>query len=112
MAPHLALPEHTEPDRIDFGRVNRAALPMLPALVSRWLSEGRREGNEWVARNPTRADRHPGSFRINLRTGRWSDFATGDAGGDPVSLAAYLSGTGQTEAARSLAAMLGVSTHE
>lgn len=97
---------------IDFGRINRAALPMLPALVSRWLPDGRREGNEWVARNPTRADRHPGSFRINLRTGRWSDFATGEAGGDPVSLAAYLARTPQAEAARNLAAMLGVSTHE
>jgi hypothetical protein len=67
-------------------------------------------GHEWVARNPTRADRKPGSFRVNLRTGRWADFATGDAGGDPVSLAAYLSGTGQAEAARALADMLGV-TH-
>lgn len=97
---------------IDFATVNRAALAVLPALLARWLPDGRREGHEWVARNPTRADRHPGSFRINLRTGRWSDFATGEAGGDPVSLAAYLSGTGQTEAARSLAAMLGVPTHE
>ena len=32
---------------------------------------------------------------INLRTGRWTDFATGDGGGDPVSLAAYLAGCGQ-----------------
>ena len=39
---------------------------------------------------------------------RWADFATGDKGGDVVSLAAYLSGTGQTEAARALADMLGV----
>ena len=46
------------------------------------------EGHEYVARNPTRADRRPGSFKINLRTGRWADFATGDKGGDPVSLAA------------------------
>ena len=45
-----------------------------------------------MARNPTRPDRRPGSFKINLTTGRWADFATGDRGGDPVSLAAYLFG--------------------
>ena len=70
--------------------------------------DGRVVGREYVARNPTRADRRPGSFRINVHSGKWSDFATGDKGGDVVSLAAYLSGTGQGEAARSLADMLGV----
>ena len=44
----------------------------------------------YVALNPTRNDRRPGSFKINIRTGRWCDFATGDRGGDPVSLVAYL----------------------
>ncbi len=93
---------------IDFDGINRAALAVLPSLLCRWLPDGRRLGHEWVARNPRRADRRPGSFRINMHTGRWSDFATGDAGGDPVSLAAYLSGTGQADAAKSLADMLGV----
>ncbi len=36
----------------------------------------------------------------------WSDFATGDRGGDPVSLIAYLDGCGQVEAARHLARVL------
>ena len=74
----------------------------------RVLPDGRLLGREYTARNPTRADRRPGSFRINTGNGRWSDFATGDAGGDVVSLAAYLSGTGQADAARALADMLGV----
>ena len=94
--------------RIDFPAINSAALDVLPALLRRWLPDGRREGREYVALNPTRADRHLGSFRINMTTGRWSDFATGDRGGDPVSLAAYLAGVGQADAARSLADMLGV----
>jgi hypothetical protein len=93
---------------IDFARINAAVLPVLPSLLSRWLPDGRQEGHEWVARNPRRADRSPGSFRINMRTGKWADFATGDKGGDVVSLAAYLAGTGQADAARSLADMLGV----
>jgi len=91
---------------IDFVNINSAALTALPSLLSRWLPDGRREGHEYVARNPRRADRHLGSFRINVQTGKWSDFATGDKGGDPVSLAAYLAGIGQAEAARQLANML------
>ncbi len=93
---------------IDFAVVNAAALGRLPDLLWRWLPDGRIEGHEFVARNPTRADRRPGSFKINLDTGRWADWATGDKGGDPVSLAAYLAGCGQGEAARELAAMLGL----
>ncbi len=93
---------------IDFRTIAAAALPSLPALVAHWLPEGRREGNEWVARNPTRGDRSPGSFKVNLRTGKWADFATGDKGGDAISLAAHLHGLSQLEAARKLAAMLGI----
>ena len=94
--------------RIDFAAVNRAALAALPALLRRWLPDGRQVGREYLARNPRRADKRAGSFKVNTRTGRWADFATGDAGGDVVSLAAYLSGSGQAEAARSLADMLRV----
>lgn len=100
---------NARPGRVDFDRINRAARVNLPAILERWLPDGRREGNEWCARNPRRADRHRGSFKVNLRTGKWADFVPGGAaGGDPVSLAAYLSGCGQIEAARELAAMLGV----
>lgn len=91
-----------------FETVNQAALAALPALLERWLSHGRRDGREYVALNPKRPDRHLGSFRINLTTGKWADFATGDKGGDPVSLAAYLFGLTQGEAASRLADMLGV----
>jgi hypothetical protein len=93
---------------LDFDSINRTALAALPALVARWLPDGCRRGHEWVARNPRRNDRKPGSFSVNLASGKWADFATGDRGGDPVSLAAYIAGTGQAEAARALAEMLGV----
>ena len=76
----------------DFAAVNAAALSALPALVTRWLPSGRREGREWVALNPHRVDLRLGSFRVNLQTGQWADFALTDArGGDPVSLVACLS---------------------
>ena len=98
--------------RLDFPAINRAALASLLALLRRWLPTGRLVGLEYTARNPTRPDRRPGSFRVNVNSGRWADFATGDKGGDVVSLAAYLSGIGQADAARALADMLGVRRHE
>ncbi len=98
--------------RIDFARINAAGLAYLPDILRRWLPDGQVVGREYVARNPQRTDRRPGSFKINLRTGRWGDFATGDAGGDVVSLAAYLGGIGQVEAARKLADMLGIAIND
>src|ERR1700745_1807984 len=85
--------------RAFFDDVNRAALASFSILVARWLPDGRREGNEWTARDPRRADRLLGSFSINLRTSKWANFATGDKGGDPISLAAFLGGLSQSEAA-------------
>jgi len=96
------------PRKIDFTAINRVALTHLPDLLDRWLPDGVREGAEWVARNPRRDDRHHGSFKINMSTGRWADFATGDRGGDVISLAAYLARLTQREAARRVAAMLGI----
>jgi hypothetical protein len=93
---------------VDFAAVDRAALCRLPEILARWLPDGRIEGREYVVRNPKRRDRRPGSFKVNLDTGRWGDFATGDKGGDPISLAAYLAGCSQVDAARRLAAMLGL----
>lgn len=78
-----------KPD-INFPAIAAAALARSEALVSGWLPDGKREGKEWTARNPTRDDQHAGSFRINLDTGQWLDFATGDKGGDLISLYAYL----------------------
>ena len=77
-------------------------------MAKRWLPDGKRRGFEWVARNPTRADRKSGSFKINLRSGRWADFATGAKGGDVISLAAHLFGLSQVEAARKIAAMVAI----
>jgi hypothetical protein len=91
-----------------FAEINALALPMLPALLSRWLPGGVLKGQEYAVRNPTRADDKPGSFSVNTRTGRWSDFATGDRGGDVISLAAYIFNLNQGEALRRVARMLGV----
>lgn len=93
---------------VDFAIINRTALAALPAVLSRLLPGGKTIAAEYVTRNPTRSDRKAGSFKVNLRRGKWADFATGDAGGDVVSLVAYLEGVSQLEAARLLSGMLGM----
>ncbi|MHC2467134.1 hypothetical protein [Bradyrhizobium embrapense] len=97
---------------IAFARIASAARAQAESIVSRWLPSGRREGAEWIALNPTRGDAKPGSFKINLRTGSWADFATADRGGDLVSLAAYLFRLKQAEAALRVAGMLGLNPYE
>lgn len=94
--------------RVDFRRIAEAALGSLPRLVEEWLPGGRREGREYKAINPTRADSRIGSFSINLDTGAWADFATGDKGGDAISLYAFVFGVQPIDAARELASQLGV----
>ncbi len=97
---------------IDFDAINRTAISALPAVLARIVPGGKILASEYVALNPTRVDRRPGSFKVNMRSGHWADFATGDKGGDPVSLVAYVEGVSQPEAARRLARMLGLETRE
>ena len=96
---------------IDFGLIAREAIPALRPLLNRLLPGGSIVGREYVALNPCRADRHSGSFKVCVtggRAGAWADFATGDKGGDVISLVAYLENIRQVEAARLVARMLGI----
>jgi hypothetical protein len=97
-------------DSINFIAINSSALFILPALLRRWLPAGRIVGGEYVALNPTRHDKNPGSFKVRLtgnRAGAWADFATNERGGDIISLAAYVHGLSQVEAAKLLLQMMG-----
>jgi hypothetical protein len=97
--------------RVDFPAINRAALDDIRGVLARFLPGGKVVRLEYVVRNPKRVDHHLGSFSINVTTGRWADFATGDHGGDLISLVAYLKNIHQIEAARGLARTLGVEPH-
>lgn len=97
---------------IAFRRIADVAASNTATIVERWLPGGRRQAGEWVVRNPRRLDRHAGSFSVNLRTGVWGDFATDDRGGDMISLAAYLYGLNQADAAVRVAEMLGIDPYE
>ncbi len=69
---------------VNFNRINQTALADLPSALRFWLPDGKVIGGELVARNPTRADRRAGSFKVNVRSGKWADFATCDRGGARV----------------------------
>ena len=103
----LNLPPANHRRRVDIKTVAANARGLAQPICQRLLPQGRRRGDEWISRNPTRGDRRPGSFKVNLRTGKWSDFATGDKGGDLVALVAYLDGINQGEAACRLDEMIG-----
>jgi hypothetical protein len=63
---------------IDFAKINRVALAAFPAVLARILPSGKHVGSEYLAINPSRADRHAGSFKVNIATvaGRISRPAT------------------------------------
>jgi putative DNA primase/helicase len=93
---------------IPFKTINDAALRDSRSLLPQIIPGGKFRSLEYIVRNPRRDDQHAGSFTINYRTGVWKDFATGDAGGDLISLVAYVRGSTQGDAARELADKLGV----
>ncbi|MCK7581515.1 MAG: hypothetical protein MZV65_41750 [Chromatiales bacterium] len=79
----------------------------LRSICRHLLPDGKRQGAEWVATNPTRTDRAAGSFSVNVIEGVWSDFATGESGSDLIALWAYVQGCSQKDAAVALAEWLG-----
>lgn len=97
--------------RVDFPRIAGTALQHSETICRRWLPDGRANGHEWVALNPRRLDRRAGSFKVNLNTGRWGDFAEGSSGGDLISLAAYLFQMNQRDAALKVSEMVGLNPY-
>ncbi|WP_209353609.1 hypothetical protein [Roseomonas nitratireducens] len=92
----------------DFAAINRAARARAEDVCRRLLPGGARHGKEWAAGDLSGAAGK--SLRVRLegdRAGAWIDNATGDKGGDFVSLAAAVARVPQADAARHLARMLG-----
>jgi putative DNA primase/helicase len=100
---------HTQgSERVSFADVKAATLRSLDFVVSRLLPGGKRQGDEWVVRNPTRNDSKAGSFSVNMKTGVWADFATGESGGDMIDLYIYVNRGSNVQAKDALADMLNV----
>lgn len=88
---------------MDYKALNQSAIPFLPNIIKHLGLYGRYEGRWFVALNPTRHDRYLGSFRINMDTGYWCDYALNDAYGDVIGLVAYINGWAQNKAAQYVA---------
>lgn len=87
----------------DFASINAAALERYPVLLETWLPGGRMQGQEYACGS---LQGGPGdSCKVNCGTGKWADFATGEKGGDGISLFAAIHGLPQGEAARRLAGL-------
>lgn len=92
----------------DDARAIRAMLQdRLRELLERLLPGGFVNGGLYVVRNPTRADRNPGSFVIWLAgaaKGGFKDYAGGEADkGDVIQLIAYVHGRPKSDAKFALA---------
>lgn len=95
--------------QLNYAAINRAALARWPEVLARLLPGGKPEDNEWLV--GSLCGEVGRSLKVRLRgdrVGAWCDFATGEKGGDPISLAAAVAGVSQSEAARRLARMLGL----
>lgn len=91
---------------LDFQGINSAVLAN-PSYLEKRLPNARREGHELVAGD---IQGNPGkSFKLNLESGQWADFATAESGSDTVSFVAAQEGVGQGEAARLISDELGLS---
>lgn len=80
---------------------------LLNALyyAQKWAPGGNVSGCEYTALNPIRNDKRKGNFRINIKTGKWADYADPNPkarGRDMISLYAYLNHLSNSQAAREL----------
>ena len=81
---------------IDFADINSRALEQAESIFEEMGMEGVVHGKEYVCLNPNRKeDSGLGSFKFNLETGAWADFAVGDEakGIGMISYVAYVKRT-------------------
>ncbi len=95
-----------------FEKIRQLNSSQILAVVQYVAPDGQQIGSEWVTLNPTRHDKNIGSFKINIATGRWADFATGERGVDLTSFCAYIKGFSQSEAGRFIVNFLGGVRHD
>jgi len=86
--------------KLDFSALAQRLLISADTLVPQWLPGGKRRGHEWVCGDL--AGGEGDSCSVNLLSGRWADFATGDKGGDLIDLYAAIHEIDLGEAYRQL----------
>lgn len=87
--------------------INNYLLSNISYFLAQWLPSGRKIGNEYKCGS---LQGEPGkSLCINMQTGKWSDFATGESGGDLISLYAGIYSLSQGDALKKLADLCNIS---
>ena len=91
---------------IRFEALAAALLDMASTLLPQWLPDGVQRGHEYVCGSLQGGKGN--STSLNLTNGRWADFATGEQGGDLLSLYAAANGLSMGKAALQVARELGL----
>lgn len=86
---------------INFDEIREALSSNIRTIIADLCPGGRLVGQEWTCGTTTGGKGD--SFKFNIRTQKWSDFATGDKGGDIIALYAFQRGIKQLDAAKELA---------
>ena len=90
--------QHREPlPPIQFGPLREALLADAENLVPRWLPGGQFDGHEYRCADLSGGHGH--SCSVNVKTGKWADFATGEQGNDLIGLYAAIHGLSNAKAA-------------
>ena len=87
-------------NKIDFKQLNSELLRDIMYYLPQWLPGGKMEGREYRCSNISGGKGK--SFSVNTETGVWADFASGEKGGDLISLYAATNKITQGEAAKQL----------
>lgn len=74
----------------DFQTTDEQALRYAEDVLAELIPDGELVGEEYTALNPTRDDAELGSFKFNVCTGLWSDFAAEDSGVGFISYTQYV----------------------
>lgn len=89
----------------DFEGLNQILISRAPGILMEWLPGGRMRGAEYVCGNLKGGEGE--SCSVNVKSGKWGDFATGETGGDLISLYAAIYGHSQGAAFRELSERYG-----
>lgn len=82
---------------IQFGPLREALLADAENLVPRWLPGGKFDGHEYRCADLSGGHGH--SCSVNVKSGSWGDFATGDQGNDLIGLYAAIHDLSNAKAA-------------
>lgn len=95
----------------DYSDLNQLLLSDVNSHLRDWLPGGRLIGNEYTCGN---IHGNPGnSFKVNIKSGRWADFADKDKSGiDLISLYAKINGVSNSESYKKLAKLYSIDSEE